>query len=182
MYVTVDFICIGWFKLWATQSQLECQSSKREIVGSSPALGKNFSLSILAFFEWPTARISQYKWNQPWHTPSLNPVLARELISSMFLLVQFSFNETFSISNEMFALCQVMLIIDFTNVYSKLVLHVGHSCSMVIMIYQEEKDHAVRLNWVQSFILKTKIATFDRFGLLSYHWCHVTYTCIDVKV
>ena len=33
---------------------------------------------ILALLAWLTARITQYKWNQLWHTPSLYPVLARE--------------------------------------------------------------------------------------------------------
>ena len=41
-------------------------------------MGKIFYLVILDFFAWQTARISQYKWNQPWQTHGLYPVLDRE--------------------------------------------------------------------------------------------------------
>ena len=43
---------------------LACQSSEREIVGSNPALGKNFSFCNSFLFTWLIARISQYEWNQ----------------------------------------------------------------------------------------------------------------------
>ena len=57
---------------------LERQSNKREIVGSSPLWARIFHSVNLAFFAWLIARISQYKWNQLWHTPtcSLYPVLS----------------------------------------------------------------------------------------------------------
>ena len=48
-------------------------------MGSSPAVGKVFHFVILAFIAWLTYRISQYKWNQPWHPPSLYPVLKSSL-------------------------------------------------------------------------------------------------------
>ena len=48
-------------------------------VGSIPAVGKNFSFCSSRFLSVAyTTRISQYKWNQPWYTPSLYPVLVRE--------------------------------------------------------------------------------------------------------
>ena len=37
-----------------------------------------FHFVIHAFFPWQRARISKCKWNHPWHTPSLYPVLDRE--------------------------------------------------------------------------------------------------------
>ena len=59
-------------------SRLGRHSSKPEVVGSNPLWARIFHFVILALFAWLTPQISQYKWNQPWHTPSLYPVLARE--------------------------------------------------------------------------------------------------------
>ena len=43
-------------------SRLERHSSKPEVVGSNPAVGKNsFHFVILALFTWLTPKISQYK-------------------------------------------------------------------------------------------------------------------------
>ena len=59
--------------LW--HSLLERQSSKQEVVGSSPTMGKNFV--ILAFFACFAAWQSDYERNHAWLTPSQYPVSIR---------------------------------------------------------------------------------------------------------
>ena len=48
---------------------ISCLTSKQEVVGSNPSVGRNFHFVILACFAFRAARLKQYKWNQPWCTP-----------------------------------------------------------------------------------------------------------------
>ena len=53
---------------------------KRKVLGSSPTMDKNVLFcKILAFFAYPTDRLSQCKWNQLWQSSSQCPVSAIEL-------------------------------------------------------------------------------------------------------
>ena len=59
-------------------SRLERHSSKPEVVGSNPAVGKNFSFCNSRSLRVADTSNRSIQMNQPWHTPSLYPVLARE--------------------------------------------------------------------------------------------------------
>ena len=64
---------------------------KAGVVGSSPTVGKTFHFEIIAFFAYLTTWLSDYKWNQAWHTPSQYPLLAE---SNIYLLVHLSFKSS----------------------------------------------------------------------------------------
>ena len=45
-------------------------TNKWKVVGPNPTVPRSFHFVILAWFEFLAAWLSQYKWNQPWHTLS----------------------------------------------------------------------------------------------------------------
>ena len=75
-----------------------------------PLWARIFHFVILPLFAWLTPQISQYKWNQPWHTPSLYPVLAREWY---ILMVLFSFKKTRTPNKSI----EWVALVELTNIY-----------------------------------------------------------------